>query len=141
MNLYVKRSNLTSFPLLVLRSHLIGGFIFLSSCQFAPVVPAIQKSNIDAHFQYRQKQMQKETSVQVRTYRNIVAPTLSSHCKWFPSDSRYAELAQKKCGAVRGGMMAFSRFLYEEDASRMGYSYINNNNHIEFVDFPDECSL
>ncbi|MFZ4402630.1 MAG: membrane protein insertion efficiency factor YidD [Pseudobdellovibrionaceae bacterium] len=75
----------------------------------------------------------------VQIYRSAFAPTLYSRCKWFPSDSNYATVAQNKCGATQGALMAFSRFLSEEDAPRMGYNAINNKGHIEYVDFPTRC--
>jgi putative component of membrane protein insertase Oxa1/YidC/SpoIIIJ protein YidD len=136
----VKRNANQTFFKLILQSHFIlSGFVFLSACQMTSVQPSVQLSTIDQKFKLQKTQSKSETSWAVTVYRNVVAPTLSTQCKWYPSDSQFARGAQKRCGNLRGGVMAFSRFLYEEDASTMGYPFIINNNRIEFVDLPNEC--
>lgn len=134
-------SSLNSFEVFK-KSHLIAGgfFLFLMmGCQSFERPPLQQVSALDQRYRLERHMKGTKASPSVQTYRQVVAKTLYSHCKWFPSDSRYAQTAQNRCGGVKGGMMAFSRFMMEEDAIKMGYPVINNHDHIESVDFPDEC--
>jgi len=77
----------------------------------------------------------------IQFYRKVVSKTLASQCKWFPSDSTYTSIMQKKCGVVPGTIQGFSRFMKEEDAARMGYPLVEVNNKINFLDIPNDCSL
>ncbi len=119
----------------------LSGIVICAGCQYSPIEAPIRLSNLDQKFRLQQGQRRMTETESVKIYRNIVARSLGTQCKLFPSDSRYADLAQSKCGRLQGGMMAFARFLNEEDMPRMGHPFIINNNHIEFVDFPNECWL
>ena len=77
----------------------------------------------------------------VKNYRSFVAPSLFTRCKWYPSDSQFAMVLQNKCGSIHGGIAAFARFSYEEDASRMGYGIFNDKGQIKYVDMPASCSF
>lgn len=77
----------------------------------------------------------------ISVYRNGIAKTLYSQCKWFPSDSTYTSIAQKKCGVLTGTMLGFARFMNEQDAAYMGYPTVHFRNHLNFVDLPNECTL
>lgn len=111
----------------------------LSACQSLPSLPLQKVSVLDQHYILEKKISGASAKPSVSIYRNVVAKTLSTHCRWFPSDSRYAQIAQNQCGGVKGGLMSFARFLAEEDATKMGYPVIVNQGHLESVDFAHEC--
>lgn len=124
----------------------IGGWslltsLGLSACQSLPLPAGQPLSGLDQKYKLKKKLIAAPAEGSVLAYQNIFALTLYSNCKWYPSDSNFAQVAQKKCGTLRGGLMAFSRFLMEEDAVRMGYPLVIYENHLESVDFPDECWL
>jgi putative component of membrane protein insertase Oxa1/YidC/SpoIIIJ protein YidD len=99
-------------------------------------------SSLDQRYRLQKKLItSSEISAPVQAYREVLKPALYSKCSWFPTDSTYAVVAQKKCGALKGGMMAFSRFMFEYDAVKMGFPIINNHDHIESVDLVDDCWL
>lgn len=82
-----------------------------------------------------------DASPSIQIYRNVLSKTLYSHCKWFPSDSEYTRLMQKRCGLAQGTLIGFSRFMREEDAAQMGYPIMKATNQLNFVDLPNACSL
>ncbi len=98
------------------KSHFIksGFFILVMSlmaCQSLPPLPHHKVSALDQSYRLQRELQVSSQSSAVNLYREGLARTLYSRCKWFPSDSRYAQIAQNRCGAFRGGMMAFSRFM------------------------------
>lgn len=108
-------------------------------CQSAPNLPLRKVSALDQKYKLQRQIKNSPKGAAVSAYHQVFSKTLYSHCRWFPSDSRYAQIAQQKCGAGQGALMAFSRFLYEEDATKMGYPIVINDNHLESVNFPHEC--
>jgi len=145
-NVNLKANSLKKIFVPLKKSHLHGGFFLflclaLGACQSLPLPQPRQVSSLDQNYRLSRNLKSAPASESVQTYRQVVAKTLYNRCKWFPSDSRYAQIAQKRCGNFQGGLMAFSRFLTEEDAVKQGYPIVNNSNHLESVDFPDECSF
>jgi putative membrane protein insertion efficiency factor len=47
----------------------------------------------------------------VRVYRRLVSPLLPPACRFYPSCSRYAELAVERHGALKGSWLAARRLL------------------------------
>lgn len=116
------------------------GLFILSGCQTA-LLPNSPVSRLDQEYRIQRALEAGKAGVSVQAYRSFVSPSLSSHCKWSPSDSQFAVIAQKKCGAFAGGLMAFARFLNEEDAARMGFDIVNDKERIKYVDLPNFCWL
>lgn len=147
MNMNVLRVNKRRSHLFFNKSHFLrsGFFLFLvvlfGGCQSTPDLPLKKMSALDSRYRLEQKIKNKTPTSAVRFYREGLAQTLYSHCRWFPSDSGYAQLAQNRCGSLKGGVMAFSRFLNESDATQLGYPVIINHGHLESVDFFNECWL
>lgn len=57
----------------------------------------------------------------IRMYRRHVSPLLPSSCIYTPSCSRYAEIAVKRFGAVRGTWLAVRRVLRCNPFMKGGY--------------------
>lgn len=120
------------------------GFFFALlglGCQLAPLQNA-SLSSIDGRYRLQRAEVKNQsTDGSILFYRGIVSKTLASHCKWYPNDSAYTDLAQKRCGLAQGTLSGVSRFMIEEDAGRMGYPTVRSGNSLHFVDIPNECSL
>lgn len=124
------------------KATVFSGFFFALACQSQAPRPGIALSSIDSHYRLQKKSADNsEISPSIRFYRGVISKTLASQCKWFPTDSSYTNLVQNKCGVISGTIQGFSRFMKEEDAARMGYPLVPVNNHLHFVDIPNECSL
>ena len=140
MNVKLKPNSALNFK----KAALIGsGFFFIVSCQTYPDLQNKQLSLVDSTYRLNRldSSMQKSESTSILLYRNVVASTLATNCKWFPSDSVYTQVSQNKCGVVRGTLIGFARFMTEEDAAQMGFSIVNNKNHLTFMSLPDDCAL
>ncbi len=59
----------------------------------------------------------------VRVYQIAISPWLGTHCRFYPSCSRYAILAIKKDGAIKGAFKAFYRILRCNPFSPGGIDY------------------
>jgi len=57
----------------------------------------------------------------LRAYKWAISPLLSPACRFVPTCSEYAMEAVERCGAVRGGWMAFARILRCHPFARSGY--------------------
>ncbi len=76
----------------------------------------------------------------VRAYRNLLSRTLGSHCRYFPSDSRYHLTLSKKCGPGRATIKSMSRFLLEYDAPQLGHPFVFEAGTLHYEDLPDDCN-
>lgn len=106
---------------------------------------ATKASIIDANFKLgRQTQSGNKviTANEVSTlYKGFLAKSMYSRCRWFPSDSEYMRIASIKCGAAKGTLLAFSRFMTEHDAYRIAEGMVNDNDHVRFLDFGHGCDF
>lgn len=57
----------------------------------------------------------------LRGYKWLISPLLPSACRYIPTCSEYAMEAVERCGALRGGWMAFCRLLRCHPLGRSGY--------------------
>jgi hypothetical protein len=55
--------------------------------------------------------------VATRAYRTIVARTLATHCRMWPSDSRHLDQNAPRCGPTRSIAMAVARLIVERAAA------------------------
>lgn len=116
----------------------------MTSCKTSPHLANTVVNNIDQQYKLSRINIINvpvEKGAVIELYKTILSKTLSSRCKWFPSDSAYTSLMQKKCGALRGTIAGVSRFLTEEDAAYMGYPVVNIHNKLHYLDLPDACLL
>ncbi len=65
--------------------------------------------------------MKKALLWMVRFYRNAVSPLFPPCCRYTPTCSQYALEAIEKYGALKGGWMAFCRFLRCNPFHKGGY--------------------
>lgn len=106
-------------------------------------LPSYGASLIDAQFKLTRATWGAATHRQEVgvLYKNLLARSISSRCRWFPSDSQYMNIVSRKCGSARGTLFAFARFMTEADAFRLGDGAVNDHNHTRFVDFKDDCEF
>jgi putative component of membrane protein insertase Oxa1/YidC/SpoIIIJ protein YidD len=74
-------------------------------------------------------------------YRDFLSKSMYSRCRWLPSDSQYLTIMSNKCGRSKGLLLAFSRFMTENDAHLISDGIVNDDNHIRFLDLKDNCEL
>ncbi len=100
---------------------------------------------IDAKFKLNKKlssSQNDELSNEVSTlYKEFLAKSMYSRCRWFPSDSQYLKIASEKCGNTKGTLLAFSRFMTEPDADKISAGLVNDHGHIRFLDFENTCDI
>ena len=53
--------------------------------------------------------MQALMLLTLRAYRVLISPLLGPRCRFYPSCSRYAEIAVRSHGSVKGGWLALRR--------------------------------
>jgi hypothetical protein len=101
-------------------------------------------SGIDSRYKFN-RALPNSTKVTANSlavlYKGFFAHSMASDCPWYPSDSRYMALMAKRCGELRGSMMAMGRFLNEPNANEIASSVILNKNKLRFVDFGDSCDM
>ena len=107
--------------------------------------PQSQASLIDAKYKLARK---LPSSHEGRTpnevgnlYKKFLSKSMYSRCRWLPSDSQYLAISSKKCGPIRGTILAFSRFMTEHDADKLSAGVVNDTGRIRFLDFGDNCDL
>lgn len=100
-------------------------------------------SLIDANFRLQRQLKIKAapTNPLGSLYRGALGKTMYSHCRWFPSDSQYLEIATLHCGAPRGTVLAISRFMREYDAHRITDQFVNDRGLLRFLDFGKSCDV
>jgi len=82
-----------------------------------------------------------ETSTLV--YRNILAESLFSRCRMFPSDSELYDLRAAGCGAAPAAVMGISRLLLEVAASSRVLPSLIVDRRVRWLDLPpggDPCA-
>ena len=57
----------------------------------------------------------------IRFYRRSISPLFPPSCRFVPTCSQYALEAIEKCGALKGGWMAFRRILRCNPFHKGGY--------------------
>lgn len=83
----------------------------------------------------------KSTNEISTLYKDFLSKSMYSKCRWFPSDSQYLAISSQKCGRTRGTLLAFSRFMTESDADKISEGIVNDDGHIRFLGFGDNCEL
>lgn len=97
-------------------------------------------SRIDAQFKVGKLKGSLSSKQEVSfLYKNVLARSMASRCRWYPSDSQYMNIVSRKCGSLRGTLFAFSRFMTEADAYRISSGSVIENQQLHFVDFPSDC--
>jgi len=126
---------------------LVRGFTKASAicgCLFCFTPKAIP-SLLDAQFRKQQLNLAQERTAVAgdnllgTLYRKGLAQSMSTRCRWFPSDSEYLNLASRKCGFFWGTSMALGRFMLEADAYKLTADSVNDSDRIRFVDFEVNC--
>jgi putative component of membrane protein insertase Oxa1/YidC/SpoIIIJ protein YidD len=114
-------------------------------CIFLLSKTADSASLIDAQFKLRRltpNKLQFSSANQVGDlYKNFLAKSMYSKCRWFPSDSEYMKITSRQCGQMKGTLLAFSRFMGEHDAYRISKQIVNDHEHIRFLNFGRDCDL
>ena len=102
-------------------------------------------SLIDAKFKLSKKSSVSRLDQPVNEigilYKDFLAKSMYSRCRWFPSDSQYLAMISKKCGNTQATLLAFSRFMTEHDADKISEGIINDDGHLRFVDFKNTCDV
>jgi hypothetical protein len=104
-----------------------------------------RESLVDANYklsrlQQRDGYRKADTNELLQFYVGILKHSMYSHCSWFPSDSQYMK-AYSFCGAEKAALFAVSRFMYETDAYRLVKGYVNDKEHVRFLDFRKTCDF
>ena len=63
----------------------------------------------------------------LRAYKWAISPLLPPACRYVPTCSEYAMEAVERYGVLRGGVMAFARFLRCHPFARGGYDPVLKN--------------
>lgn len=121
------------------RVAIIGNSLFILNCQSHSIGSPSQVSSVDTLYIMQNHQTSNKPTMTIQFYRNFLSKTLFSDCKWFPSDSAYTQIAQNKCGPLKGALMGIARFMNETDAANIGYPLLIVDHKIHFKDFPNEC--
>lgn len=107
-------------------------------------LPPANVSSIDSTYKFQKLSRVKNESesASVSVYQEVLRPSLSSRCDYYPSDSVYSQSLAKRCGAVTSLFKTFDRFLREPDAGNLGLPMVITNHGVSFVDLPNEdCEL
>lgn len=117
----------------------------MTASGFITSVASANASLIDARFKLARQQGQigrREPPNEVGSlYKNFLAKSMYSQCRWFPSDSEYMKIMSNKCGSARGTVLAFARFMSEHDAYRISEGLVNDHGRIRFLGFRNSCEL
>lgn len=106
--------------------------------------PIFAASLIDAKFKLQRKQIKPTvvTSNEIGVlYKDVLAKSMYSDCRWLPSDSQFMAIKSRQCGQGRGFVMAFSRFMTEHDANNFSKDIVVDNGRIHFINFGDGCEV
>jgi hypothetical protein len=107
-------------------------------------LPSPVVSSIDAQFQLarwksRVSDPSHSESPGIKFYQRVLSQTLGSHCSYFPSDSRHAQLVFKTCGAAMGIGRAMARFYAEPDAPTLGYPIMRSGDRLLIKELRSDC--
>jgi hypothetical protein len=75
-----------------------------------------------------------ETST--RVYRNVLAQSIFSQCRMFPSDSELYDLRAARCGATPAAVMGIARVLLEVTASSQALPALIVDGRVRWLDLP-----
>ncbi|MGZ3711645.1 MAG: hypothetical protein ACXVBE_07805 [Bdellovibrionota bacterium] len=130
------------------RSSFLGqaGFLllaFFSSCA-SQLSPVSEMSVTDSQYLLqasRQREKREDAPFVAGFYHAGFGKVLGTDCRWIPSDSEYAVLKYRQCGALTATVRAFARYTSEFDAYQIAKGVVNLENRIHFFDFDDSCAL
>lgn len=77
----------------------------------------------------------------IRFYQRVLRKSLASRCRWFPSDSRNAQILKQSCGPLRVIPKAMARFINEPEAYKLGYKVMIRGDRVYFENHHQSCSL
>jgi hypothetical protein len=75
-----------------------------------------------------------------RAYREVVARSLASHCRMFPSDSELYDLRAARCGAAPAALLGVSRLLLEVEASPAFLPVVAGGPRVRWLDLPPSAA-
>jgi hypothetical protein len=81
-------------------------------------------------------QQTKPAETSTRAYRNILAQSIFSQCRMFPSDSELYDLRAARCGASPAAVMGISRVLLEVTASSQVLPALILDGRVRWFDLP-----
>ncbi len=96
-------------------------------------------SPIDSRYKLSKIKTDTKASSGINFYQDVLKKAWGSHCKWFPHDSKNAQMLLSKCGVLKGAPKTFARFLNESNASQLGYDLVITKGKIYFEDIPRSC--
>ncbi len=108
------------------------------------VCPSGKASLIDAQFKLTKLAPARKSgsgNEVAMLYRNVLAKSVYSKCRWLPSDSQYLTIVSQRCGRARGTFLAFARFMTEHDADKISEGAVNDGGHIRFLNFRNSCEF
>jgi len=115
-----------------------GSLLVCFGSQGASLIDANFKLHQQTHRSSAQFSMANNTTNDVGSlYKNFLAKSMSSRCRWLPSDSQYMNLKTVKCGQARGTIFAFARFMNESNAADISKDIVSDNHYIRFLNFGD----
>jgi putative component of membrane protein insertase Oxa1/YidC/SpoIIIJ protein YidD len=130
---WINFDNISNRPALSL-----AGFVFLLTLN-------VSASLIDENFKLIKSSATKSSYTQENAvgnlYRGFLSKSMYSKCRWFPSDSEYLKLKSLECGQLRSTILAFARFMSENDASDLASEVLNDHGHIRFLNYKVGCEL
>jgi putative component of membrane protein insertase Oxa1/YidC/SpoIIIJ protein YidD len=84
---------------------------------------------------------ESSTSPGVSFYQKFAAQSLSSRCRWAPSDSQHARLTSARCGPLVSLLLTSARFLNESEAHAIGRPFVADDGRLSFFDLEEDCWL
>lgn len=135
------RSSLT-FTKCFVQIGFLFGLSFIMAC--AGKVPSGSvRSGLDGKLQIQRLNKQEgpgAASPGISFYQKVLRSTLNSECRYYPSDSEYAQMMAKRCGPVKTMLKSFARFSLEPEAAQLGRPIVRVEDKIHFQDIPYGCN-
>ena len=113
--------------------------LFIFACSSTTQNRAVSK--IDADYKIKKFYSNKSSSFGISFYQKTLRKAWGSHCKWYPHDSKNAQILNEKCGPLKTSVKSFARFLNEANSARHGHDLIITKGKVYFENLPNSCDL